>query len=292
MRALASTPRPLLYLHRGGGGFFDLLLAQVTRARLPLFLHPVAMEEGWEAFLPCLKGLGFAGAVLEEAASAPEGSASEAEAEKARRVDLLVPAGGGFSASTRKAWPWSGSSPSASPGPGPCGLGPSALNSPPSSGASARSTWPPRATPKGTPSSPASPPPPGPGGPPPRGGAGLGPPGGPPPPEHAPPAFGPGPALPRRLGPRPRGPGRGRAGPALPRTGGPLERAGLGRPRRPGAHPLGLKEVEEGPPRLQPHPDGPQGLVFQGAAGGLEGRGEGPTGPPPPPGWPRGRGGG
>ena len=80
MRALASTPRPLLYLHRGGGGFFDLLLAQVTRARLPLFLHPVAMEEGWEAFLPCLKGLGFAGAVLEEAASAPEGVRLEAEA--------------------------------------------------------------------------------------------------------------------------------------------------------------------------------------------------------------------
>ena len=96
MRALASTPRPLLYLHRGGGGFFDLLLAQVTRARLPLFLHPVAMEEGWEALPPCLQGLGFAGAVLEEAASVPEGVRLEAEAEKARRVDLLVPAGGGL----------------------------------------------------------------------------------------------------------------------------------------------------------------------------------------------------
>jgi len=87
--------RPLAFLHRGDAAFFDPLVAEVVSLRLPLFPYPMEAERPWE-LLPCLLPLGFAGMVLAEGVSPPEGVRLEAEAEEAGLVDLVAVGMGGL----------------------------------------------------------------------------------------------------------------------------------------------------------------------------------------------------
>ncbi|WP_337844982.1 hypothetical protein [Thermus sp.] len=87
-------PRPFLVVYQGASPFFHRLQARVAAARLPLFPYPLELQDPFQA-LSCLRLLDFAGLALEEALPPPEGVRLEAEAERAGRVDLLLPYAGG-----------------------------------------------------------------------------------------------------------------------------------------------------------------------------------------------------
>jgi len=93
-RDYAAT-RPLAVLHQGHSRWFQPLLTASLLHKLPLFVYASQPGTNLEAALSALQPLDFRGAVIEDpglqalASDAVENL--EAEAEQARRVDLVVP---------------------------------------------------------------------------------------------------------------------------------------------------------------------------------------------------------
>lgn len=97
-RGYAPT-RPLAVLHQGQSRWYQLLLSAVLNHDLPLFVYESQPGTDLESALQALKPLGMTGVVLEDQRLqnlALDGVQSlEAEAQQARRVDLVIPESSG-----------------------------------------------------------------------------------------------------------------------------------------------------------------------------------------------------
>lgn len=93
-RPYAST-RPLVVMHQGQSRWYSPLLAAATSHSLPLFVHTATPGAALEAAIAGMQALNLAGAILEDPGlqilALDAVNNLEAEAQAARRVDLVLP---------------------------------------------------------------------------------------------------------------------------------------------------------------------------------------------------------